>query len=63
MLVDYVGTKDPDYPTRLAHRVGALLEAGAKPSPNAKMVELARKHFDYDILAQRAGAVLDAMTS
>ncbi|MCS6975603.1 MAG: glycosyltransferase [Gemmatales bacterium] len=53
MLVDYHGSVDRDYPRRLAERVVRLVKEGVALSPRSDCVELARRHFDYDLLAPR----------
>jgi hypothetical protein len=58
MLVAYNGTKDLDYPERLAERVRALLERPDRLRQNAECSALARAHFDYNILAARVGETL-----
>lgn len=56
MLVPYRGTKDPEYPARLAERIRRILrEGGVDASSNHK---IAREHFSYDLLAQRLRPLL-----
>lgn len=58
MLIEYEGSRDESYPGRLA---GRLLSLAADPSRLARGVEnvdVARREFDYDLLAPRVGAVL-----
>ncbi len=57
MLVEYAGSLDPDYPAKLAERVTALLTNRVDLSPRREYVELARTHFDYDLLAERLADV------
>lgn len=54
MLVDYDGVKDPNYPAKLAARIDAILDNRAVLSMRGDNPSLARRHFDYPILAQRA---------
>jgi glycosyltransferase involved in cell wall biosynthesis len=53
MLVPYNGTKDCDYPDRLAGRVQSLLEAPDRLQQREASVGIAQAHFDYDVLAAR----------
>jgi glycosyltransferase involved in cell wall biosynthesis len=61
MLVDYHGSVDPEYPGRLAERIRALLKQPAQLERGRDNVALARRRFDYSVLAERLGAVLDAV--
>ncbi|MFO0810543.1 MAG: glycosyltransferase [Gemmataceae bacterium] len=63
MLVDFRGSADPAYPTRLADRVCDLLARGTEFSHRPECVALARRHFDYDLLASRVATVLSAVAS
>src|SRR6185503_11640599 len=58
MLVDYVGVKDDEYPARLAARVESILANPQILSSGAANILLARQHFDYSMLAQRAHRVI-----
>jgi glycosyltransferase involved in cell wall biosynthesis len=58
MLVPYAGTKDPDYPRRLAGRIEALLHTPEMLERRAASVAIAETNFDYDVLAQRIRRVL-----
>jgi len=60
MLVPYDGTVDRAYPARLADRVRRLLARPATLRAGARGVALAREHFDYDVLAPRVEAVIEA---
>jgi len=51
MLVPYSATKDKDYPKRLASRVRFLLEHPECLEERNTSVQIARTHFDYDVLA------------
>ena len=53
MLVPYVGTKDDMYAGKVAERIRELIHSNASFSVRPECVELARAHFDYDILAVR----------
>lgn len=53
MLVPYESTMDHEYPARLAARVEDLLQSPARLQRPATSVAIARRHFDYDILAER----------
>jgi glycosyltransferase involved in cell wall biosynthesis len=62
MLVDYNGTVDPDYPRKLAERILPLLaDRDLLERSRARHVELARRRFDYDVLATRMRAVIDGV--
>ena len=58
MLVDYVGVKDDEYPGKLAARVESILANPQILSSGAANILLARQHFDYSMLAQRAHRVI-----
>lgn len=60
MLVPYQGTVDREYPARLADRVRHLVAHPAALHAGATGVALAKRRFDYDMLARRLEAVLDA---
>jgi glycosyltransferase involved in cell wall biosynthesis len=58
MLVEFTGESDPDYPSRLADRIVQLVTQDTDFSFRPECVELARRHFDYDLLAARLGRIL-----
>ncbi len=58
MLVDFAGETDPGYPQKLADRVVELLDRGTDFSYRPECVALARRWFEYDVLADRLQAVL-----
>ncbi len=60
MLVRYDGLKDPAYPERLAERVRVLLEHPDQLH-GAESVDLAQKHFDYDMLAARLRETIERL--
>ena len=60
MLVEYEGIKDDQYPQRLAERVQGILEHPEVLERSAGNVALARKYFDYSILAERMGDFIEA---
>ena len=53
MLVPYHGTKDSQYPSRLADRVRWLLEHPERLRQPQVSIAIAQTHFDYDTLADR----------
>jgi glycosyltransferase involved in cell wall biosynthesis len=57
MLVDYAGTVDPTYPSRLADRVRHLLANPERLKLGEVGSEIARCHFNYDLLAKRVGTL------
>ena len=60
MLIDYHGTRDESYPQRLAERIRSLLrDRSCRLGSSA--VQIARQHFDYDVLAPRIGDVLEKL--
>jgi glycosyltransferase involved in cell wall biosynthesis len=61
MLVDYVGTVDPEYPRKLAARVERLLAEPERLGKGRANVGLARTIFDYDVLAEKVAGVLDGL--
>lgn len=58
MLVPYEGVKDQQYPQKLATRIRAILENPAVLERGAGNVLLAKKYFDYSLLADRAAALI-----
>lgn len=60
MLLDYHGSVDRDYPHRLAERILRLVKQNAPLSPRPDCVALARKFFDYDLLAPRYADLIRA---
>jgi glycosyltransferase involved in cell wall biosynthesis len=58
MLVTYNGTKDNEYPARLAERVHALVKNRELLDRPDESVAIARSHFDYDALAGRLGKIV-----
>jgi glycosyltransferase involved in cell wall biosynthesis len=61
MLVTYNGTKDPEYPARLAERVQALLEHPERLQQHMESVAIARSHFDYNRLAGEVGQIIQRL--
>jgi glycosyltransferase involved in cell wall biosynthesis len=61
MLVEFHGTTDPGYPARLAERVERLLADPALLLRGRENVAVARRLFDYDVLAGRVGDVIDSL--
>jgi glycosyltransferase involved in cell wall biosynthesis len=60
MLVPYEGVKDEQYPSKLAARIGVILAEPHLLARASANIALARKYFDYSLLAQRAGRVIEA---
>lgn len=60
-LIDYAGQFDPSYPTRLAERLRDLASHRERVQMQGRGVALARRHFDYDVLAKRVNDVLRAV--
>lgn len=58
MLIEYDGDWDDSYPQRLADRIRELIDQPERLECAAASVELARQHFEYDLLAERLGGVL-----
>lgn len=58
MLVDFAGQTDPDYPKKLADRVTELVARGTDFTHRPECLALARRHFEYDGLAERVGEVI-----
>ena len=63
MLVEYDGVTDEKYPHKLAERIAALMREPAKLKMGLKNVELARARFEYRILAERMGDLIDGQVS
>jgi glycosyltransferase involved in cell wall biosynthesis len=61
MLVPYEGIKDEQYPSRLADRIRSLLQKPELLQQPAVSTGIARRHFDYDLLAARVRADLNAL--
>jgi len=51
MLVPYHGTKDTEYPARLAARIETLLDRPESLARSQESRALAQKHFDYNMLS------------
>lgn len=58
MLVEYEGDWDERYPHRLAGRIRELIDRPERLQCSALSVELARRHFEYDVLAEKMDGVL-----
>ncbi len=58
MLLDYEGVVDRSYPGRLAGVVRALAADRSKLARGLVGPEIARRQFDYDVLAERLDALL-----
>lgn len=59
MLVHYNGTKDLEYPTRLAAQVQQVLLNPSLLAGSERRIALAQQHFDYSVLAPKVTAVID----
>lgn len=60
MLVPYEGVKDELYPQKLAARIASLLEQPDLLHIAEGNIALAKEHFDYSVLANRVGVVIEA---
>lgn len=58
-LIDFDGTDDAEYPERLGVRIAHLAAHPELLAVGAKSVHLARRHFEYDRLAEGVRAVCD----
>jgi glycosyltransferase involved in cell wall biosynthesis len=58
MIVDYEGVKDANYPAKLATRIESILSEPKILSASEAGIPLARRHFDYSMLAKRAHRVI-----
>ena len=58
MLVPYDGARDDGYPTRLADRVRMLVASPGRLDAGRANVDVARREFDYDVLAGRVDRVM-----
>jgi glycosyltransferase involved in cell wall biosynthesis len=64
MLVPYESAgRDDGYPARLAARIRELYSSRNKLALGLANVDVARRMFDYDVLAVRLDAVLDSVTT
>jgi glycosyltransferase involved in cell wall biosynthesis len=61
MRVEYRGNSDPAYPARLAERMRELICQPERLSDGARLIEVARERFDYDVLAGRVAKVVEAV--
>jgi glycosyltransferase involved in cell wall biosynthesis len=61
MLIPYNGTKDPEYPERLAGRVRALLEEPACLGQQSVSVAIAEANFEYGILTAKIRQILSEL--
>ena len=59
MLVDYEGDKDQEYPQKLKRRIDAILKHPELLEISANSVTLAKKYFDYSVLAERMKEVIE----
>ncbi len=61
MLLNYDGNgRDEEYPGRVADRIRAMVNTSGAITLNGRGVELARQQFDYELLARKLDAILDA---
>ncbi|OLE54013.1 MAG: hypothetical protein AUG51_10340 [Acidobacteria bacterium 13_1_20CM_3_53_8] len=60
MLVSYDGVKDSGYPQKLAERIRRILDEPEVIRKSSKNVELAKKYFDYSVLAERMKRIIDS---
>lgn len=60
MRVAYDGDKDHEYPQKLKRRIETIMEHPEMLSVAANNVALAKKHFDYAILAERMKYLIEA---
>jgi glycosyltransferase involved in cell wall biosynthesis len=63
MLIPYNGTKDLEYPRRLAVRVRALLANPERLDQRSTAVGIARANFEYDVLAAKMRPILAELLS
>jgi hypothetical protein len=60
MLLPYEGVKDEQYPRRLAASIRTILAHPEMLDRAKANVGVARKYFDYSLLAERVGRVIEA---
>jgi glycosyltransferase involved in cell wall biosynthesis len=60
MLVDYEGTKDPDYPLKLARKIRSALKNSRWRQDQQTNRVLAARHFDYAVLTRRLAPALES---
>ncbi len=58
MLVDYEGKVDSDYPRQLAKRIRAILNDPSLLERARQNIDIARARFDYGLLAEKLGWIL-----
>lgn len=63
MLVDYDGATDKNYPHKLAERITALLREPERLKMGRRNVEIAKARFEYRMLAERMGGLIDGRLS
>ncbi len=61
MLVDYQSTYDPEYATKLSERIGLLLQNRSLLGEGIQNRSIALKEFDYQVLGQRLGDLLEQL--
>lgn len=61
MLVPYDGTKDEQYPERLAQRITALVRHPERLNRQAESRAIAQNQFDYTILAAKVGRTIQEL--
>jgi glycosyltransferase involved in cell wall biosynthesis len=63
MLVPYEGTKDEQYPQRLAQRIGALVSHPERLNRPAESRSIAQNNFDYNVLAAKVKQTIQEILS
>lgn len=62
MLVEYEGVRDDAYPQRLVERIRTILsQPEMLARSTARNIALAREHFDYALLANRLGDIIETI--
>jgi hypothetical protein len=63
MLVPYHGTKDEQYPQRLAERITTLVAHPERLNRQAESRTVAQNNFDYSVLAAKVGQTIQEILS
>jgi predicted AAA+ superfamily ATPase len=61
MLVQYEGVKDQNYPQKLRERIESIITNPELLNLAADNVDVAKKNFDYAVLAERLAVIIDSI--
>jgi hypothetical protein len=58
MLIPYLGTRDNEYPVKLAERIESLMRSPHVLKDHEVSTVIARRRFDYDVLSAKIRHIL-----